>query len=508
MDDAVIVFPPPMDRLDRLYPAPHFLCSYLEGQGFQAKTVDLNLAAFLALALQEEARLAPGIRSPGGPPPPKSCRDLMDMALQGIRYTRLYRQGFQAMFGRLYDTRDLSCQDLLNQAQGPEMAQMTAMLDPVIRRDIIPAKAPVIGFSIPFSQQLVPAVALAARIKSLMDGVHICFGGPVITLTPEPALEEMGRTLPVDSFVRYEGEAPLAQLVRSLKAGTKGIGKSSGQAHDFNRFGPSTLAQMPKGARIPVRQSTGCYWKRCTFCDYVNLHRDKTYRPRRVERVMSDLGYYIRSGFHHFRMLTEAIPPDHAMALAKAILTQLPEIRWHSFIKVDRGFTPEIFNALKQSGFSFTVGMESVNDRMLALLNKGYDRKTISAFVDNLKAAGFCGNHLNVMVGIPGERYEDALETLSFCRDCKEVFAWFKPSRFTLTATSYMGRYPEAFGIRIRPQNRPHGHDRAGGRLSSLAFDDPSGMDADQISAIFKAYEQLNRSLHQGAESGDEKGAA
>ncbi len=507
--DAVIVFPPPMDRMARLYPAPHFLCSYLAGQGFRAKTVDLNLAAFLALARQEEATPKPRGRFPMETP--KSCRDLMDMALKGIRYTRLYRQPFQAMFGWLYYTRDLSCRDILDEARRPEMKQMTHMLDPAIRREILPAKAPVIGFSIPFSQQLIPAVALAARIKALTDKVHICFGGPAVTLTPEPCLEEMSRILPVDSFVRYEGEYPLAALVRSLKPGPypeKVIPPSSRLRYNFNRFGQATLAQMPKGAPIPVRQATGCYWKRCTFCDYINLHQDKTYIPRTVDKVISDMQYYTQAGFYNFRLLTEAIPPDHAMALAKAILRQLPKIHWHAFIRVDKGFTSGIFKALKQSGFSFTVGMESVNDPVLARLNKGYDRKTIAAFAENLKAANFGGNHLNVMIGIPGERYEEALETLAFCTDCKDLFSLFKPSRFTLTATSYMGRHPEEFGIWIRPRKRPHHPDRAGGRLSSLAFDDPSGMVPDQIAAIFKAYEKLNRSIHMDNEGTDEKGAA
>ena len=139
--------------------------------------------------------------------------------------------------------------------------------------------------------------------------------------------------------------------------------------------------------------------------------------------------------------------------------------------------------------------MESASDSILSILNKGYDTTLVAVFMDRMKMTGFGGNHVNIMVGVPGETLEDAWITYEFCSRYTSVFKWFKPARFTLTATSYMGRHPEAFGIRVRPPRRHHGPDRAGGRLTSLAFDDPAGMNESEIAAVFNAYDALNRSL-------------
>ncbi len=512
--DAVLIFPPPMDRIDRVYSAPHFLSSFLESKGFHTKTVDLNLAALLCLARSSEPESRTGL-------PDRiisrldSVYDLMAMEIAGIRYTRVFGETYKKMFGHLYQSRTLSCDGILELVNSPEMRELMDLLHPEIAREIVETRAPVVGFSIPFSQQLAPAVALAGQIKQMADPVHICFGGPVITLMRREELAEMHARLPVDSFVQYEGEHPLACLLKAVKAGrlpresdgiltfeqhreqTAGIHDSGNQnptpVYDYNRFGPRALARVPREAKIPIRQSAGCYWKKCTFCDYVNLHRDKTYRPRKTTDILSDIRYYTDVGFSSFRMLAEAIAPAHALKIAQTILEQDLEINWHAFIRVDTGFTPEIFKTLKKSGFNCTVGMESASNRILALLNKGYDATALQAFVNHMKLAGFYNNHVNIMVGVPGETWEDALETLGFCMGCKDVFNWFKPSRFTLTATSDMGQHPEKYGIRIRKTTEKQGLDKTGGRLTARGFDDPDGMSEADISALVNAYAQLNQ---------------
>jgi radical SAM superfamily enzyme YgiQ (UPF0313 family) len=516
--DAVLIFPPPMDRIDRVYSAPHFLCSFLESNGFNTKIVDLNLAALLYLARTFEpeawSKIAGRFTSELDP-----VHDLMAMEIAGIRYTHVFGDTYKKMFGHLYQHRSHSCEGILKLADSSEMRCLMDFLHTEIIREIVGSRAPLVGFSIPFSQQLAPAVALARQIKKMADPVHICFGGPVITLMSHEELAVMNAKLPVDSFVKYEGEQTLARLLKSIKGSRHpgGSGKvltfeqhreQTGGIHDtgnqnpaqvfeYNRFGPKALAQMPRAAKIPIRQSAGCYWKKCTFCDYVNLHRDKTYRPRKTADILSDIQYYADLGFSNFRMLAEAVPPASAMKIAQAILKHGLEINWHAFVRVDTGFTPDIFKTLKKSGFTCTVGMESASSRILALLNKGYDLAALQVFINHMKRADFSNNHLNIMVGVPGETWEDALETLGFCMGCNDVFNWFKPSRFTLTATSDMGQHPEKYGIRIRKSTEKLGPEKIGGRLSPMEFEDPDGMSETDISALVNAYAQLNLSRSQ-----------
>lgn len=565
--DAVVVFPPPMDRIDRVYAAPHFLCSFLNSRGLYTYPLDLNLAAFYRLAKsplldreaksigQELARLENRARLSKEEDDEyqrlfkqaaqlnhakktflsvESGYDLMALEIHGQRYTRFFLDLYKKVFGLFYKTHLLSPEGILRMAVSPAAHTIVNLLEGDIRRDIVETETSVVGFSIPFSHQLAPAVALAQRIKRSMEKVHICFGGPVITLLSGDTLKTMHEILPVDSFAKYEGEHTLLELVEAVrsgeslghingllafekKPGRKTGGRKAGKppafpGHDHNRFEYANIRNIPRSARIPIRHSAGCYWKKCTFCDYINLHRDKTYRPRAVDDIIEDFRYYTAMGFYRFQMLTEAIPPAHAVKLAAAIIENRLNIFWHSFIRVDRGFSPEIFKTLQESGFNFTVGMESANDRVLAVLNKGYDTGTLRAFVDNMRKASFKGNHLNVMVGVPGEQYEEALETLEFCQECTDVFGWFKAYEFTLSATSDMGRRPEKYGITIREGRQTTRADRYNGRLGKLDFEDPEGMSEEEKSAVFAFYQRLNektgRESKSGIQNGDRRSAS
>lgn len=488
--DAVFVLPPAVDRVARIYPAPHFLSHFLNASGFKTKTADLNIAVLMALAKQNpEKQKRYNIQT---------SRDLIKMETAGTRFTHVFREAYMRMFGTLYKTQDLSVDTILSQTETKEMKMMVGLLESVIVEKIVGAGPFLIGFSIPFAQQLIPAVAIAQRLKAIMDRVEIWFGGPIVTLLPTPLQEEMAARLPVDALIKYEGEFPLVARLGAIKArcmqSRPPLKPAPADFSEFNRFDKTVLEQIPKSVSLPIRHSSGCYWQKCTFCDYINLHRDKTYRPRTVDQIMADIVYYNQMGFSNFRMLCEAIPPRHALAIAKAILKQTPGIKWHSFIRVEKGFTPHIFNTLKQSGFTCTVGMESASDKILSILNKGYDQQILSIFMDSMKKANFTGNNLNIMVGNPGETISDAWHTLKFCSRYKSIVKQFKPSRFTLTATSYIGLHPEKFGIRIHKSHEHHELNRSGGRLTSLEFEDPDGMNDDEVAVIFKAYESLKHS--------------
>ncbi len=546
--DAVIIFPPPMDRIARVYPAPHFLSSFINSNGFSARPLDLNIIAlgkltspfFLdkeiktaasnrarleksglhsqkekdvyAASLRSFARLLYGRRIHSDH---HHIKNLMDMENCGIRYTRIFIDLFKKYFGLFYNTNIPDSEDIKTFFSCPEAILIKDLLNEEIQRSIIDKQIPVIGFSIPFAQQFLPAMILASEIKKKMQDVHICFGGPIITLLSETYLKEVIKTAPVDAFVTYDGEMPLLRLLRyklqgQALDGTKNVilrnalNKSTDPSaaarhqkdkavHTHNRFQKENMGYFSKNTPIPVTQSTGCYWKKCAFCDYINLHKDKIYRPRPVNDIIADIQYYHSLKFTNFRMLAEAIHPKHANEIATALLDNNLNISWHSFLRVDEGFTTKILQSMEMSGFSCTVGMESANACILQTLNKGYDKKIIKRFFENLRSASLKNNHLNVIVGTPGATYDQELETLAFCREYTDIFTQFKAGIFTLTPTSDMGKNPHKYGLRIKESgtdNQP-----LHGRIASLAFDDPGGMTHEKKLRILERYGQLNKEI-------------
>ena len=149
---------------------------------------------------------------------------------------------------------------------------------------------------------------------------------------------------------------------------------------------------------------------------------------------------------------------------------------------------------MKDSGFACTVGMESANDRVLSILGKGYNKHTIQKFFEKMRQASLFNNHLNIMVGVPGARYEEDLETYAFCRNYADIFSWFKSFRFTLTETSEMGKNPQNYGIKIR-KGQKGSHPNGGGRLTQIMFEDPEGMRDDEKTAMIDLYNGLNKEL-------------
>ncbi len=546
--DAVIIFPPPMDRIARVYPAPHFLSSFINSNGFSAKPLDLNIIAlgkltspfFLdeeiknaasnrarleksdlhsqkekeayAVSVRSVARLLYGRRIHSDH---HHIKNLMDMENCGIRYTRIFIDLFKKYFGLFYNTNIPDSEDIKTFFSCPEAILIKDLLHEELQRSIIDKQIPVIGFSIPFAQQFIPAMILADEIKKKRQDVHICFGGPIITLLPEKYLKEVIKVAPVNSFVRYDGEMPLLQVLRYtlrdqavddtknviLQDGANKRADRSDSArhpkekpvHTHNRFQKENMGYFSKNAPIPVTQSTGCYWKKCSFCDYINLHKDKIYRPRPVSEIIADITYYHALKFTHFRMLAEAIHPKHASEIATALLDNHLNISWHSFLRVDAGFTTEILQSMAQSGFSCTIGMESANECVLQTLNKGYSKKIIREFFENLRAASLKNNHLNIIVGTPGATYDQELETLAFCKEYTDIFTQFKSGIFTLTPTSDMGRNPHKYGIRIKDSSTENQH--LHGRISSMAFDDPRGMTHEEKLRIVERYGQLNKEI-------------
>ena len=93
-------------------------------------------------------------------------------------------------------------------------------------------------------------------------------------------------------------------------------------------------------------------------------------------------------GFSNFRMLAEAIPPKHANEIANELIINNIDIKWHSFLRLDNGFSIKMLEAMAKSGFSCTLGMESSNNCALKTLNKGYNKKAIRRFFEKLRKNG------------------------------------------------------------------------------------------------------------------------
>jgi radical SAM superfamily enzyme YgiQ (UPF0313 family) len=273
----------------------------------------------------------------------------------------------------------------------------------------------VVGFSILSYEQVPYALSLASAVRDSIE-TTIVFGGSEITGWSDTKLDELSARPEVDYLVLGDGEAALAAILEG-NAGRMGGGVLRGCSTPLRDVAIEASFLLDPSDYVPpysynVVESKGCYWNRCTHCDYIALHDEVDFGRDIGELVRTLHSVQRETGIHRFHLINETLAPSRARRLAEAVRLSGAPIRWNSFVKIDRRFSPQILAALPEGGCEFLViGMESLSERALRILDKGYTPDEAIAWIRSAQAAGVRLT-LNFIVGIPGTSADDEEETL------------------------------------------------------------------------------------------------
>ena len=230
----------------------------------------------------------------------------------------------------------------------------------------------------------------------------------------------------------------------------------------------------------------GCYWKKCSFCDvsldYISRFETTTAQElvNRIEAIVAETG---QTGFH---FVDEAAPPKALKALAAELQARGTAISWWGNIRFEKTFTPDLCQALADSGcIAISGGLEVASDRLLKLMKKGVSVEQVARVTKGFSDAGILV-HAYLMYGFPTQTVQDTVDALEYVR---QLFAagciqsgFFH--RFACTVHSPVGQAPQDYGVTLVPL--PPGNFAK----NDIAFIDPSGVDHD---ALGKA---LNKALY------------
>ncbi len=301
-----------------------------------------------------------------------------------------------------------------------------------------------VGLSIIHIGQVIPGLTLARLLRKRFEHLHIVIGGSVFNrhadlLDNKQALFEEF----FHSVIISEGEKPLEELVSHLKAskplttipnliymeGQKVIHNAKTEALPYDQLVCPTFDQLPLEKYLmpypvlPYMSSRGCYWGKCTFCTHSFIY-DSYYRKANETRVAEELGHLAKKyNTKYFTFSDEAISPNAFNRMSKAILKQGVEMRSLGMLKFESGDkeTPELFEDIYKAGFLMLFfGLESANDRILSIIDKGCDQDTERSVLKNSSDAGIW-NHLYLFFGFPTEEREEAEDTIQFAVENSEV---------------------------------------------------------------------------------------
>jgi hypothetical protein len=216
---------------------------------------------------------------------------------------------------------------------------------------------------------------------------------------------------------------------------------------------PSYWSPEPVILYSPTR---GCYWNRCTFCDY-GLNTDSPTSPARdrpIPSVVSDLERVKAIGSMIY-FAVDAMSPKYLRKLATAIAPL--GLSWSAELRLEKTFVSGLTQELANSGcVAISFGYESASPRVLDLIDKGTDTESISKILRSLRDANI-GAQMMGFIGFPSETPEESLLTYEFLIEHQDTWALAGIGDFVLTTQSIVAKEPTRFGI--EKVVAPHGDD-------------------------------------------------
>ena len=210
-----------------------------------------------------------------------------------------------------------------------------------------------------------------------------------------PLNADLLRGLGVEAVIGGEFEAALVQLANGEAVASNGIEKLAFLTPDrrglpglelyshLRQNGSKTTAGYTEASR-------GCKHL-CRHCPVVPVY-DGQFRVVQREVVLEDIRQQVAAGARH---ITFGDPdffngPTHAMRIVEAFHSEFPKVTYDATIKIEHlKQHRDLLPALKETGCLFvTSAVESIDDSVLALLDKGHTRQDFYEVAASLREAG------------------------------------------------------------------------------------------------------------------------
>ncbi len=294
-------------------------------------------------------------------------------------------------------------------------------------------RARLVAISVPMHTALRLGVTIAARVREANPRCHVCFFGLYATLNADYLLSHGA-----DSVIGGETEEPLANLVRSLDGGAPGeVSGVTGAGTPAVPYLARLPFPLPSRAGLPslkkyahlaregrlelagrVEASRGCL-HHCRHCPIPPVYGGRFFVvPQEVCRA--DIRQLVEAGARH---ITFGDPdflngPGHALAIARALHAEFPEVTFDFTAKVEHLLRHRTrLSELAALGCVFVVSaVESLSDSVLAYLAKGHTRADVIAVARLTRAAGIALRPTWVAF-TPWTRLGDYADMLDFVED-------------------------------------------------------------------------------------------
>lgn len=287
------------------------------------------------------------------------------------------------------------------------------------------------------------ALKASRMIKGIDPSIKVCMGGIHTTLYPEETLMQES----VDYVVIGEGELTFSELLSCVEKNetlhtVKGLGfrrDSSIIVNEPRDLTDSNLDNLPfpnydlvnykryshvlgvGDITLSIQTSRGCPFK-CAFCS----HRRTRYRYRSAESVTKEMEHLVKRGIRSFFFVDDnfTLQRDRVINICKAITKKKWDIDFKVSSRIDT-LDEEMMEYLKQAGCSrISLGVESSHQKHLDYLDKDVSAEQAISTIEGAHRVGL-PIFAYMMIGFPGQTWEEMLEEVRFLKRLKVEYASF-----------------------------------------------------------------------------------
>jgi hypothetical protein len=338
---------------------------------------------------------------------------------------RIELNGIDAMLnGSALTRRVARLEELVPAARAAMTTDDTAaqIYEQLVRDTLRTIKPRVLGFSIAFFSQFVPAIRAAILARELSPDSWIVFGGQQIMMR-EPRLRHCdGLFEVVDQLCAEAGEHALPALIDDRRGGSGSRSSAPPRPWRFRDNPPPEFDGLPfegyfaDPPQLPVLSCIGCYWANCTFCSYGNRTLTSGYQQLDHKTLAESIAAGLRrTGARRITFVDEN-------SNIKVLVNAMERVRelgfdaiWSTRNRMEPMLTdPAFCQRLARAGcVLMSVGYETVSQRLLDAMNKGVRASTYQAIIDNLNDASIA-LRISVMGGLPTETQAEAAQSRQF----------------------------------------------------------------------------------------------
>jgi radical SAM superfamily enzyme YgiQ (UPF0313 family) len=325
----------------------------------------------------------------------------------------------------------LRSDDLLRAAKTPEINHFYQFFSTRLHQLLTETRPTLVGISLNYLSQALPTFAMLGFLRREYPQLKIILGGGLVTSwLANPNWRNPFGGL-IDQLIAGPGEGPLLTLL-GIKTPRTDL------PPDFT--GLPLSEYLAPGLILPYSASSGCYWRRCSFCP--EKAEGHPYRTKETNRVLTELALLCdqyRPGLIH--LLDNAVSPR----LLRGLTEQPPGSEWYGFVRAEPLLAaPAFCLELRRSGcLMLKLGLESGDQGVLDALDKGINLELVARVLKALAGAGIA-TYVYLLFGTPAETLDEARRTLEFVVRHREEITFLNLAIFNLPVGS-----PEATSLEI-----------------------------------------------------------